>query len=588
MSKQTITIGSQIIVGELANKTGISVAETIKELMSSGVMATVNDRIDFADAKKVVESIKPEIELIEGDALPDKPVLKKAKRKIGQEVERPPVIAVMGHVDHGKTTLLDAIRGVSTVDKEAGGITQHIAAYQIEYQGRLMTFLDTPGHEAFISLREHGAHLTDLAIIVVAADDGVKPQTKEAVRFASEAGVKMLVAINKIDKPDANVNRVLQELNDIGLVPEAWGGDTIVVEVSAKNKTGIDKLVEMALLLADVEELKADNIGPAQGIVIESHMQHGRGPMVTVLVEHGQLHRGDFVVAGKTFGKVRTLEDYTGSALDVAGPSTPAIITGLKKLPNFGAVFMAVESEKRARIQAENYRKSHSVTTASHKITGEELLDKIHHDDSAIELAVAIKADVKGSLTSVIDSLMSIGNDEAGVKVVMSGVGNITEGDIKMAAANHATIYGFNVTISINAKRMASSYGVKVKLFKVIYELIDDVKEQLENKLPPEIVEEEQGKLLVKGVFKTSHNDVICGGEVTKGKVTPGLLVRLVRNKTVIGEAEVVSVRKEQHEEKKVSEGDVCGLQLKTKTKLHVKEGDRLEFFSRETRKRNL
>lgn len=589
MSK-TVTIPERITVNELAEKLEIDVTALITELVKNGIMATLNDTIDYDTAEIIVGEIEfeEEIELSKlSEEESEAPEHTRQERDVAQAAERPPVVAVMGHVDHGKTTLLDAIRDAKTVESEAGGITQHISAYQIEHGGRKITFLDTPGHEAFASLRQHGAHLTDLVILVVAADDGVKPQTEEAIKFARKAGVKIMVAINKVDKPDANTNRVMQELSDHELTPEEWGGDTVVVEVSALKKEGLDKLIDMAFLITDVEELTADAEGAAQGIVIESHMEQGRGAVVTVLVEHGRLKQGDYISAGKSHGKVRTLQDYNGNKLDEATASTPATITGLKEMPDFGVVFQVHGSEKEARAASSSYQGgSKDRTVAS---TDSELLAQIHKDRSSQTLPVIVKADVRGSVTSVTDSLQSLGNDnEVSVRVIGSGVGAINESDVSMASASNAIIYGFSVDIPVRVKRLAARENVEVRLFTIIYELIDDAKTELEQLLSPEIVEENIGRLLIRGVFKTTKSEIICGGEVTKGKVREGLQVKIFRDDEELGEAHVTNVQKGQQTVPEVTEGDMCGLNLSTEQKILLKEGDRLEFFTRESVKRTL
>jgi len=583
---KSIEIPNTITVGDLAAKLDIPVTDLITELIKNGVMATLNDSIDFDTAVIIVGELDLNVELNRADTAETVPAAVKTKRKNAKTAPRPPVVAVMGHVDHGKTTLLDAIRGAQVVEGEAGGITQYISAYQVEHAGRTITFLDTPGHEAFSSLRQHGAYLTDLVVLVVAADDGVKPQTIEAIKYAQQANVKIMVAINKTDKSGANVNRVLQELADNNLAPEQWGGDTVVVEVSALKKQGIDKLLEMILLVTDVEELKADSVGPAEGIVIESHMEQGRGAVVSVLVEHGQLKPGDYLSAGQAYGKVRTLEDYQGQPVDSAGPSTPATVTGLKAMPNFGVLFRVHPSDKAARAEA---ALAESVKSANQMAsTGVELLDQIHKDRSNKELPVLVKADVRGSVTSVVDSLQALGKDEVSIRVVNSGVGSIKESDIARASATGAIIYGFNVDLPANLKRSALQDGVSIRIYKIIYELIDNAKSELETLMVPDIVEEDIGRLLIKGVFNTTKSEIICGGEVTKGQVRPGVLVKIYRDKQLIGQAVVNTVQTGQIETKEVSAGEMCGLRLATEEKITLKEGDRLEFFTRESVKRKL
>lgn len=585
---KTIQIDSTITVGALAEKLGIPATQLIGELMKNGVMATVNEKIDLDTAQIVVGEMDMDVEL---ELKEDKELEidnRKQRELSDKAADRPPVVAVMGHVDHGKTSLLDAIRQENVVEGEAGGITQHINAYQIEHSDRKITFLDTPGHEAFAALREHGAQLTDVAIIVVAADDGVKPQTKEAIRFAQRAGVKMIVALNKCDKPEADVNRVKQQLSEENLLVEEWGGDTVAVEVSAKTKDGIDKLLDMVLLVADVEELKAETDIPAEGIVIEAHMEKGRGAVASALVEHGVLKPGQAINAGAAYAKVRTLEDGSGKAIQQAGPSTPVVITGFKQLPRFGDMFKVHGDEKAARAAADQKAKEQGASDGRTEMTSTDLIAMIDKDREQQSANVIVRADVQGSLKSVIDSLRTLENTEVNARIIGQGVGNVTENDVRMAADSDAVIYGFSVDVPANVKRLASREGVSIRVYKVIYELIDDVKENLSKLLAPEVVETEVGRLVIRGVFRTTKNTIICGGEVTKGKAVPGVTVRIERGGEELGEATVESVQREQQEAREVIEGEMCGLQLSTDKKIQLEEGDRLEFFKRETVTRTL
>jgi translation initiation factor IF-2 len=586
VEKKTIEIAAAITVGDLAKALDIPVTKLITELMKNGIMATVNEKLDFDTAQIIVGEMDESIELTKAED--DKLEIKRVKRDLDSTaVARPPVVAVMGHVDHGKTSLLDAIRGAHQVDTEAGGITQHISAYQVTHNDRAITFLDTPGHEAFAALREHGAKLTDVAIIVIAADDGMKPQTEEAIRFAQKAGVKIIVAINKIDKEGANVNLIKQQLSEKNLLAEEWGGDTVIVEVSAVKKTGIDKLMDMILLVADVEELKADAEGAPEGLVIEAHMEVGRGPVITALVEHGHINPGDIVVAGASYGKIRTLQSVDRKDIKSAGPSTPVVITGFKELPQFGDSFVLVKTEKEARALSE----THAAGGGNAKrldMTSSDLISMINKKRDTSEVNVIIRADVQGSLTSVVDSLRGLENEEVQVRVVGSGVGNISENDISMAATSDAIIYGFNVDVPVAVKRLASREKVALKVFRVIYELIDDVKVEMEARLEPELVETEVGRLLIRGVFRTTQKQIICGGEVTKGKAKPNVIVKIYREDELLGEAQVESVQRQQQEAKEIIEGEMCGLQLATTSKILLNEGDRLEFITRETVKRTL
>lgn len=581
-----IEIEDTITVGALAEKLSLPVTKLITELMKNGVMATVNERIDFDTAQIIVGELDLDIELNQKEAEEAAP---RQKHFVSDSaVSRPPVIAVMGHVDHGKTSLLDAIRESSVVKGEAGGITQHISAYQVERKNRKITFLDTPGHEAFAALREHGAQLTDLVIIVVAADDGIKPQTIEAIRFARKAGVKMIVAINKIDKEGADSNRVKQQLAEQDLLIEEWGGDTITVEVSAKTKQGVDDLLDMILLVADVEDLRADENVPGTGLVIESHMEQGRGPVAIALVEAGTLKVGDFVVAGATYARIRNLESTDGKAIKAAGPSTPVIMTGFKNLPEFGDEFIVAKDEKAARSLASQKQIDRKNDAGKLNINSTELIRMINRTNKLSELNIIIKADVQGSLTSVIDSLKGLDTEEVAIRIVGSGVGTINDNDVRMAQTSGAIIYGFNVAIPTNIKQLASRDRVPVRIYKVIYELIDDAKAELTKLLAPEVIEHDLGRLVVRGIFKTTKTEIICGGEVTKGKLTSPSLARVKRDGEVLAEVEVTNLKRGPQDAKEVVEGEMCGLSLKTESKLDLQEGDHVEVFSREVVARSL
>ncbi len=575
-----------ITVGALAEELSIPVTKLITELMKNGVMATVNERIDFDTAEIIVGELELDIELAKKDiTTSEKPRQKPIASKSADQ--RPPVVAVMGHVDHGKTSLLDAIRGAAVVKSEAGGITQHISAYQIKHGDRQITFLDTPGHEAFAALREHGAALTDVVIIVVAADDGIKPQTIEAIRFAKKAGVKIIVAINKIDKEGSDINRIKQQLSEQDLLIEEWGGDIVVTPVSAKTSEGIPHLLDMILLVADVEDLRADTDVPAQGLIIEAHMEKGRGPVAEALVEAGTLKPGQFVVAGSSYARIRNLESTSGEILKVASPSTPVVMTGFKILPEFGDTFTVVANEKMARTLA-NQSATDQKSGARMDINSGELIRMINRSNDVNELNVIIKADVQGSLTSVIDSLKALDTDEVAIRVVGAGVGTINENDVHLASTTGAILYGFHVQMPSNVKQLASRDKIKIRMYKVIYELIDDAKSELQLLLPPEIVETDLGRLIVKGVFKTTKSEIICGGEVTKGKLTVPSLVKIVRDKEFIAEVEATLLKRGPQEAKEIIEGEMCGVSLVTQTKTEILEGDHLEFFSRQTVARTL
>lgn len=585
---RTIEIEDGITVGALAEELQVPVTGLIGELMKNGVFATVNERLDFDTAQIIVGELDVDVELARKQAESGLASRKKQERSGEGGDARPPVVAVMGHVDHGKTTLLDSITGGKTASGEAGGITQHISAYQVNHSGRDITFLDTPGHEAFAAIREHGAHLTDVVILVVAADDGIKPQTLEAIRFAKKAGVKIVVAINKIDKTGANPERTKQELSEQNLLIEEWGGETIAVEVSAKEKTNLDKLLDMVLLVADVEDLKADAKSPAKGLIIEAHMEKGRGPVAVALVESGTLKPGDFISAGGTYARVRNLESTTGKPIKAAGPSTPAVLTGFKALPEFGDEFEAQTSEKAARGAAEAYSVGRAKAAASSDMSGTELIRIINRANKINELDIIIKADAQGSLTSVIDSLKTLDTDEVAIRVVDSGVGVITEKDRHLAATTGAIIYGFNVQAPPNIRQLASRDRVPIRLFNIIYELIDDAKEELVKLLPPEIKRTDLGRLIVKGIFKITKTDVICGGEVTKGKLIAPALATIKRGDDILAEVEITGLKRGPQEAKEVIEGEMCGVSFKSQSRVDLQEGDHIEFYTQETIARTL
>ena len=582
-----IEIADMITVGDLAERLSIPVSLLIGELMKNGVMATVNERIDFDTAEIIVGELDLGIKLVKTQQNQEVAVVRSKPVASDKATARPPVVAVMGHVDHGKTSLLDAIREANVVKGEAGGITQHISAYQIDHGDRKITFLDTPGHEAFAAIREHGALLTDIVVLVVAADDGIKPQTIEAIRFAKKAGVKIVVAANKMDKEGADINRLKQQLSEHDLMTEEWGGETIVLPVSAKTKQGIPELLDMILLVTDVEELKADDTGPASGLIIEAHKETGRGPVAQALVESGTLKTGYFVVAGSTYAKIRNLETTSGKVIKTAGPSTPVTITGFKSLPEFGDEFIVVKNEKEARLVAQKTAEDNSSKTKNN-IGSSELIRLINRDNAMSELNIIIKADAQGSLTSVIDSLKAMDTDEVSVRIVSSGIGSISENDLHLAHSSHAIVYGFNVQLSSNSKQQANRDKINIRLYRVIYELIDDVKEELSKLLSPEIVEKELGSLTVKGVFNTTKTAVICGGEVTKGKLTAPALVKITRGKEVLGEAEVTGLKRGPADTKEVFEGEMCGLSLATTKRTEILEGDKLVLFTREAVTRTL
>ncbi len=582
--KQPILVPDVIRVGELAERLDMPVTRLIAELMKNGVMATINEQIDFDTAAIISSDLGFEIAPEPAEEDEAAPLRVKLAEGVGQL--RPPIVAVMGHVDHGKTSLLDAIRKTSVAAKESGGITQHIGAYQIKRGERWITFLDTPGHEAFSALRQHGARMTDVAIIVVAADDGVKPQTKEAIRYAQEAGVQIVVAINKIDREGADVVRVRTELTEIGLQPEDWGGKTITVEVSAKEGTGIDELLDVVLLVADIENLRAIPDGPADGVIIESHLDAGQGPVATVLVLNGLLKVGSYIVAGSTYAKVRSLGDYRGKRIAVASPGMPAVVTGLKAVPAFGDHFHSEDNEKASRdAAARAIHRQQAKSLGVKKIDASQLNAAISAGNIK-ELNVVIKADVQGSLESLLESLARLHNDEVAVKVVSSAVGDISESDVVFARTAGALLIGFNVSMSSALKAMANRDSVIVRLYKVIYELTDDLRDALEGMLEPEVIETVTGELEILGVFKIGKGTAVCGGKITSGHIQPKQTLHIRRGKAVIGEGTLKTLQKDKQQVKEAFEGETCGMSVTTPVTVEI--GDTIEFYTTETKARTL
>ena len=585
---KVIQIAGSITVDELANALGLSVTFLIGELFKQGIVATINQRLDFDTASIIIEELGLKNVRLERKNTSTK--TSELRRELSDKaVIRPPVVAVMGHVDHGKTTLLDTLLHKKTVEGEAGGITQHISAYQLKHNERLITFLDTPGHEAFAAIRQHGAMLTDIVVIVVAADDGVKPQTVEAIKFAQSANAKIIVAINKIDREGADIPRTMADLAQHGLTPEEWGGDITMVPISAKRGDNLEKLLDLILLTADIEELKADVQIPSEGLVIESHMEIGKGSVVNLLVTGGELKTGEFIVAGGAYGKIRTMLDFRGKPKGKATPSTPVTVTGFKELPNFGDKFIEVKDEKSARKMALLNAQNLVEESASANVTSSDLLRMMNNADNAKVFNVIIKGDVLGSVTSVVDSLKMIDTKgEVMLNIVSSGVGDITENDIYMAEGDNTVVYGFNVNVPTNIVKLAARDGVEIRNYKIIYELLDDAKTSMENLLDAEIVETEMGEMKIKGVFRTERTAIIAGGEVLAGLAKKGLMGRVYHEKELIGEVEVDSVQKEKMDVNELVAGETGGIAFKLEKKLVIEVNDRVKFFTRELVKKKL
>lgn len=575
--KKSIKIQEGTTVKEFAELIGQKVADVIKKFMELGYMPTINQPVDPDAAMLVAESFGVKVELAQAQEIDI----------IEEEIEdtpenllpRPPIVTVMGHVDHGKTSLLDAIRKTKVIEQEAGGITQHIGAYKVTLQGKDMTFLDTPGHEAFTALRARGAKVTDIVVLVVAADDGVMPQTVEAINHAKAAGVPIIVAVNKIDKPEANPQRVRTQLSECGIIPEEWGGQNIFVDISAKKRIGIENLLEMILLQAEIMELKANPNKPARGTIIESRLDKGRGPVATVIIQNGTLKVGDAFVAGTTYGKVRALNDDTGKRINEASPSTPVEVVGFEEVPQAGDSFIVVEDEKIAR-QIANLRaqkKRLAEMQRAQKITLQDLYEKIKEGEVK-ELNLIIKGDVQGSIEALKKAVEDIVHPEVKVKVIHAAVGGITESDVNLAATANAIIIGFNVRPEPKAQELAEHLGVDIKLYSIIYEVIDDVKKALIGMLQPEIKEKILGRAEVRAVFKISKIGTVAGCYVLNGVISRASDgIRVIRDNIVVYEGKIGSLKRFKEDVREVQAGYECGIAIENFN--DIKEGDILENY---------
>jgi translation initiation factor IF-2 len=571
-------IASGATVREVAETLGVGSAEVIKKLMEMGEMATLTQTLSDETVEALARALVQKIEIVSAaEEAPEEPAFEDSDEDL---VERPPVVTIMGHVDHGKTSLLDAIRETEVVAGEAGGITQHIGAYQVHHNGKRITFLDTPGHEAFTAMRARGAKVTDLAVIVVAADDGVMPQTTEAIDHAKAAGVPILVAVNKIDKQGAQPDRVRNELASQGLTPEDWGGETIFCDVSAKTKEGLDSLLEMIVLASELEELKANPAAAASGVVIESHLDPGRGPVATVLIERGTLHVGDALVAGANWGKVRAMLDFTGARLKEAAPGDPVEVLGLDGVCEAGEHVEAVENERRARQLAQERGQRLKAESLARQQARKVSLDEVFTkatEGEVKELGIVLKADVSGSLEALQDEIAKLPQERIVVDVIHSAPGGITESDVMLAAASDAIIIGFNVRPLAEARKAAEREGVEIRTYSVIYKVTEELRAALEGMLEPEEVEETIGQAEVKELFRASRVGTIAGCLVTDGKITRTAQVRLVREGTVVWTGRVGSLRRFKDNVQEVEEGLECGVVLEGYQ--DVKVGDVLEPF---------
>ena len=573
---QIIEIGESITVKELAEKLNKPSNDVIRTLIFSGVMAAINQEIDFATAEKVCAEYDVLVEKKEESQ--ELEVLEIEEDDEENLQKRPPIVTVMGHVDHGKTSLLDCIRKTKVTDTEAGGITQHIGAYTITINGEEITFLDTPGHEAFTAMRARGAQVTDIVILVVAADDGIMPQTKEAIDHCKAAGVPKVVAINKIDKPGADPDRVKQELAEQGLLVESWGGDVISEEVSAKQNLNIDKLLEMVLLSAEMLELKANPNRRAVGTVIEAKLDKGRGAVASLLVQNGTLHVGDSILVGSTYGRIRAMFDDTGKKIKSAGPSIPVEILGLSEVPEAGDRFNQVKDEKTARNMAESRKEKLKAETlmANHRVSLEDLYNQIK-EGKVKELSIIVKADVQGSVEAIKQSLEKLSTDDVKVRVIHGGVGAITETDVTLATASNAIVIGFNVRPDSNATAQADRDGVDIKTYRVIYDAIEDIKSAMIGMLEPEYKEVVLGTAEVRETYKISNVGTIAGCYVKDGKLRRNAEVRIIREGIVIFESTLSSLKRFKDDAKEVAAGYECGLSIDKFN--DIKEGDLVECF---------
>ena len=572
-----IKVGDEITVGELASRLKVTAAEVIKKLFLYGIMASINEVVDFDTAEIVATDLGAKVEKEVVVTIEDK-IIDDSEDDEANLVPRSPVVCVMGHVDHGKTSLLDAIRHTSVTTTESGGITQHIGAYRVNLDGEEITFLDTPGHAAFTSMRARGAMATDIAILVVAADDGIMPQTIEAINHAKAAGIQVVVAINKMDKPDVNPDRILQQLTEHEIVPEEWGGDTICVPVSAKTGMNIDKLLESVLLIAEMKELKANPNRKAKGIVIEAKLDKGRGPVATLLVQNGTLKSGDIIVAGTSVGRVRVMTDYKGKKIDEAGPSVPVEIAGLAEAPNAGDAFDAVSDERLARelVEQRKQQEKEAQFNSVQKVTLDNLFSTIEAGEMK-ELNIIVKADVQGSVEAVKQSLEKLSNEEVRVRVIHGGVGAVNESDVMLAHASNAIIIGFHVRPDPVAAANAERDHVEMRMYMVIYDCIEDVEAAIKGMLAPKYRDVELGRIEVRSTFKISSVGTIAGCYVLNGKVQRNAKIRVVRDGIVIAEDEIDSLRRFKDDVKEVNTGYECGIGL---VKFNdIKEGDIFEAY---------
>ncbi len=590
MSEETpikkVSLPSSVTVKKLAELLEVPVASVITELMKNGILATINEEIDFDTASVIasdlgMETTPAEEEILEGSlTLEGLNKLLAEEKNSGKNLSpRPPIVTILGHVDHGKTTLLDTIRKTSVAAGEAGGITQHISAYQAKKHKELITFIDTPGHEAFAAMRKRGLSIADIAILVVAADDGVRPQTKEVIEYLKEHKLPVIVAINKIDKPEAKPERVKQELAEHGILFEEWGGETMCTEISAKSNINIDKLLDNILLLSEVEDFRADQKRDGFAVILESHLDPQKGPVATALIRTGTLKVGQDVVAGSAFGRIRRIEDWSGKSLESAGPSTPATLYGFNTAPQTNDVVQVVGGKGLARLRSKEALLKDATKSKTGKIETEEEKEKKH-------LVIVLKADVQGSLEAIEQILSTIKSDEIVLEIMASGVGSITESDVRTAESAHALLVGFNSEPTSVAKRLAETSKVEIVTYNIIYKLVDAIKDRLSALLPAEIVRTDSGRLSVLAIFKTGKHDMIVGGRVAEGKLLRGSLLEIKRGEEIIGQGKMLNLQQNKQNADEVGQGNECGVVYEGHVKIAV--GDTLICYKEEEKKRTL
>lgn len=575
---QSVAIPDTVTVKRFAEILGLPVTTVIAELMKNQIMATINEEIDYETASIIAEDLgyapQPDVSVHDEDIITLEKLLTicAKERESGKNLRpRPPIVTVLGHVDHGKTTLLDTIRKASVAASEAGGITQHISAYQVKKRGKTITFIDTPGHAAFAAMRERGASIADIAILIVAADDGIRPQTEEVISYLNDKNITTIVAINKIDKPSANVAKVKKELAEHDVLIEEWGGKVIAHEISAKNNIGISELLDSILLLADVEDYRADDKRDGLAVVLEAHMDPKKGAVATAVVKTGTLKVGQDVNAGTTHGRIRRIEDHTGRSIDAAPPSAAVTIYGLNDAPQVNDVIQVMSGKQAARAKAQRSTVSHTLSTG---------------DDDLPRMPIVLKGDVQGSLEAVEQVCATIPQKKIALEYVSTGVGDITESDVKIAESADATIYGFNVHATSVAKRLAEDKGVKIKTFSIIYELVDDITKELLAHIPDEIRRTDIGTLEVRGIFRTEKDMMIIGGRVTQGHIAKGAKARILRGDKEVGTGEITNLQQGKVSVGEVSTGNECGLTCATTTR--IKKGDILELYTEEAVEKSL